>query len=131
MLRRTLPVLLPAGMLLGGALIALAALLLASASETPESVGAQVCGEVEVPLAVGCNPVTSTFPNSTPIATIAGCVSPPAILFSIWEYEGSTATWLGYSPVAPPWVSDLTQKDFLAVAFLCVDASGIFRRPAI
>jgi len=130
MLRRILPVLPPAGMLLGGALIALAALLLASASETPESVGAQVCGEVEVDLVAGCNPVAITFQDNTPIQTIASCVSPPEILIAIWEFEAPMGIWLGYSPQFPE-VSDLTEKDRLDVAFLCVDAPGTFTRPLI
>jgi hypothetical protein len=117
-------------MLLGGALITLAALLLASASETPESVGAQVCGGEVVALVAGCNPVAITFQDDTPIQTIAGCVAPPEILIAIWEFEAPTGVWLGYSPQFPE-VSDLTEKDRLDVAFLCVDASGTFTRPVI
>ena len=128
MLRRLPPVLLPAGMLLGGALIALAALLLASASETPESVGADVCGDSEVALVTGCNPVAITFEDNTPIDTIGGCVAPPGILISIWKYENGTGAWWGYSPQFPQG-SDLTQVNRLDAVFLCVNASGTFTRP--
>jgi len=131
MLRRLPRVLLPAGMLLGGALIALAALLLASASETPESVGAQVCGEDVVAVFAGCNPLAMTFPDATSYETIAGCVSPPEILVAIWKFENSTATWQGCAPDVPPAVCDLTEMDRLDVGFVCVDAPGTFTRPVI
>ena len=131
MLRHFPRVLVPAVMLLGGALIALAALFLPRASETPGSVGAQVCEGEVVDLVAGCNPLAMTFPDNTPIETIAGCVSPPEILISIWKFQPATVTWLGYSPVAPPGVSDLTEIDRLDAAFLCVDAPGTFTRPLI
>ena len=130
MLRRVPRAPLPAVMLVGGALIALAALLLASASETPGSVGAQVCEGEQVALVEGCNPVAITYQDDTPIQTIAGCVSPPEILISIWEFEGDMGVWLGYSPQFPE-ASDLAEKDFLDVAFLCVNAAGTWTRPII
>lgn len=86
-------------------------------------------GEVEsVPLIAGCNPAASTYPDSTPIGTIADAVTPSGILTSLWEFEAGF--WLGYSPFFPE-VSDLMEKDFLDVVFICVDASGTFERPLI
>jgi hypothetical protein len=126
MLRRVPRVLLPAGMLVGGALIALTALLLTSTWDVSDRADAQT--QEVIALVTGCNPVAITYPDNTPIATIADAVSPPGILISIWEFD--MGTWLGYSPQFPE-VSDLTQKDFLDVAFLCVSASGTFTRPEI
>jgi hypothetical protein len=120
--------LLPAAIILAAAAsIALAALLLLPGERGIAIVGAQ--GESEtVALVAGCNPVAITFSDGTPIGTIAGAVSPPEILISIWEFD--MGVWLGYSPQFPE-VSDLTHKDFLDVAFLCVSAEGTFTRPQI
>jgi CSLREA domain-containing protein len=86
-------------------------------------------GAVEtVALVAGCNPVAWTGTNATPIATIAGAVSPAGILVAIWQFEGGV--WLGYSPQFPD-VSDLTAMDRLDVAFVCVSAAGTFSRPII
>lgn len=86
-------------------------------------------GDVEtVPLIAGCNPAASTYPDGTPIGTIADAVTPPGILSSLWEFEAGF--WLGYSPFFPE-VSDLTEKDFLDVVFICVDVAGTFERPLL
>lgn len=85
-------------------------------------------GYEAVSLATGCNPVASTYPDSTPIQTIADAVGPSGILTALWEFE--QGTWLGYSPQFPE-VSDLTEKDFLAVVFICVNAPGDFSRPVV
>lgn len=86
----------------------------------------------DVPLQGGCNPVASTYPDGTPIATIADAVTPPGILDSVWEFEGGI--WVGFSPLFPE-VSDLTEKDFLDVVFICVGGSGpgaaTFTRPVV
>jgi len=74
-----------------------------------------------VPLMAGCNAVAWTGSDKTPIATIAGAVSPAGVLEALWEFEA--ATWLGYSPLHPE-VSDLTDEDFLDVVFVCVGGSG-------
>ena len=111
--------------------IALAALLLASASETPESVGAQVCGGQVVAVVVGCNPIAMTHPDGTPIETIAGCVSPAVALISIWKFDNPAGGWLGYSPVVPPEVNNLAEVNRLDAVFVCVNAPGTFTRPLI
>jgi hypothetical protein len=82
-------------------------------------------GYEAVGLAAGCNPVASTYPDNTPIQTIADAVGPSGVLTAIWEFE--QGIWLGYSPQFPE-VSDLTEKDFLAVAFICVNAPADFVR---
>jgi len=85
-------------------------------------------GYEAVDLTGGCNPVTTTYPNATPIQTIAGAVGPAGNLEALWEFEGGV--WLGYSP-AYPQASDLTAKDFLDVVFICVMGPGQFVRPIV
>jgi CSLREA domain-containing protein len=87
-------------------------------------------GDVEtLPLIAGCNPLAWTGTDSTPIATIAGAVSPADILVALWEFD-STGVWLGYSPQFPE-VSDLQQMNRLDVVFVCVSTTGTFSRPVI
>jgi len=81
-----------------------------------------------VDLTGGCNPVTTTYPDATPIGTIATAVGPAGNLEALWELEGGI--WLGYSP-AYPQASDLTAKDFLDVVFICVMGPGQFARPIV
>ena len=90
-------------------------------------------GMEQVPLQGGtCNPVASTYPDATPIATIDGAVAPPGLLESLWEFDG--VTWLGYSPQFPA-ASNLTQMDRLDVVFICIGGSGpgaaTFTRPVV
>jgi hypothetical protein len=113
-------------MLAGAALIALAAQWMGSSWDAPRRASAST--QEVVQLVQGCNPVATTYPDNTPIGTIASAVSPPGILVSIWEFDMSV--WLGYSPQFPD-VSDLTHKDFLDVVFLCVSAEGTFTRPEV
>jgi len=83
-------------------------------------------GMESVEMVAGCNPVTSTYPDATPIGEIAAAVFPAGSLEAMWEFE--SGVWLGYSPQFPE-VSDLTQKDFLDVLFVCVGAPSSFLRP--
>ncbi len=79
-----------------------------------------------------CTPVFTTYPNGTPIPTIAAAVSPPGMLQVLWDFD--RGTWMGYSPLFPE-VGDLTEINFLDVVFLCVGGSGpsaaIFTRPLV
>jgi hypothetical protein len=81
-----------------------------------------------LPLVAGCNPAASTYPDGTPIQTIAEAVRPAGILEALWEFE--QGTWLGYSPRFPE-VSNLAEKAFTDVTFICVSASGDFVRPVV
>jgi CSLREA domain-containing protein len=83
-----------------------------------------------VTLVAGCNPVASTYPDNTPIATIGGAVSPSTNLISIWWFDAANGRWLGYSPqfVAE---SDLTAVDRLEAIFICVSAASTWSRPLI
>jgi hypothetical protein len=77
-----------------------------------------------------CNPVASTYPDNTPIATIAGAVSPSGILISIWWFNPGASAWLGYSPQFPQ-VSNLNDVDRLEAIFICVTSAGTWSRPII
>jgi hypothetical protein len=78
-----------------------------------------------VPLAAGCNPVTSTYPDGTPIQTLADAVGPAGNLISLWMFEAGT--WRAFSPQYPQ-ASDLTEADLLDVVFTCVGGPGDFVR---
>ncbi len=80
------------------------------------------------PLVAGCNPVTSTYADATPIADIAQAVTPPEALQSIWQYQAGV--WTGYSAQFPA-ASDLVDVGRLDVIFICVTADGSFERPVI
>jgi hypothetical protein len=81
-----------------------------------------------VALSGGCNPVTVTYPDATPIQTIASAVGPAGSLEALWAFEG--AVWQGYSP-AYPQASDLAALDLLDVVFICVGGPGSFGRPIV
>jgi hypothetical protein len=85
-------------------------------------------GMEAIALVAGCNPVTSTYPDRTPIQTIASNVGPAGSLTSLWEFD--LGTWLGYSPQFPE-VSDLQEKNLLDVVFICVATPGAFVRLVI
>jgi len=73
-----------------------------------------------------CNPVATTYPDNTPVGTVAGAVAPPEALEALWRFDG--AEWTGYSTVSPA-ASDLTHMDFLDVVFVCVEGAATFTRP--
>jgi hypothetical protein len=75
-----------------------------------------------------CTAVITTYPDNTPIATIAGAVTPPETVESLWGFEGGV--WRGWSREFPE-ASDLTRVDRLDVVFICVGDSAAFTRPVI
>jgi hypothetical protein len=79
-----------------------------------------------VRLSPGCSPVTSGYPDSTAAETLAGAVSPPQALVSLWKREAGD--WLGYSPSYPS-VSDLFRQDFQALFFICTSGEAEFLMP--
>jgi hypothetical protein len=85
-------------------------------------------GMEAVALAAGCNPVASTYPDTTPAAEVARVVTPTGTLVSLWKFEGGV--WLGYSPDFPQ-ASDLAEVSFLDVAFICVREASVFVRPVV
>lgn len=89
-------------------------------------------GTETVALAKGCNPVASTWPNGTAIATIQAAISPGSALVSIWgKYDPTTGKWQGFAPGVPAGVSDLTSLNRLDAFFICMSASGTLTRPKI
>jgi hypothetical protein len=84
-----------------------------------------------VALVEGCNPIASTWGDGTAIEDVAGAVTPADALGAIWKFDPATGRWLGYSPTAPPAVSDLDSVDFLDAVFICVDAAATVKRPVI
>ena len=100
------------------------------ATETPTVTPTPTPGGVEaVALIAGCNPVAWTGSDGTPIATIAGAVSPSGILVALWNLS-LAGVWQGYSPQFPE-ASDLQSVDRLGVVFVCDNAAGTFSRPVI
>ncbi len=85
-------------------------------------------GMEAVPLAAGCNPVTSTYADASPIQTIADAVGPAGSLVSLWKFDAGT--WRAYSPQYPQ-ASDLAATEFLDVLFTCVGGPGDFVRPIV
>ena len=81
-----------------------------------------------VPVVAGCNPVASTYPDGTPVETIAGAVGPAGNLVSLWEFDAGT--WRAYSPQYPQ-ASDLADVGLLDVVFVCAGGPGDFVRPVI
>jgi hypothetical protein len=85
-------------------------------------------GMEAVDLVAGCNPMTSTYSDGTPIQTIAGAVGPVGNLASLWLFGGGV--WRAFSPQYPQ-ASDLTAADLLDVLFACVAGPGAFVRPIV
>lgn len=85
-------------------------------------------GMEAVPLAAGCNPVTVTYPDATPVQTIAGAVGPAGSLVSLWAFD--VGNWRAFSPQYPQ-ASDLTAVNLLDVLFVCVGEAGDFVRPVV
>ena len=104
--------------------------LVASCAATATPTATPTGAMESVTLVAGCNPVASSYPNSTGVATIAGAIDPSTILISIWEFDTATSTWLGYSPQAPQ-ASNLTVVDRLDAIFICVSSAGTWSRPVI
>jgi hypothetical protein len=106
----------------------------ATATAAAAATATAAAGATESVTLVGgtCNPVASTYAENTPIATIAGAVSPSGILISIWWFNASINDWQGYSPQFPSSdISDLTEVDRLEAIFICVSTAGTWSRPLI
>ena len=83
-----------------------------------------------VDLVPGCSLLSATWPDETPIATVAEAVAPPEALDAVWAFDAETGTWQGFS-AANPEVSDLMSVDQLDAIFVCVNASSTIARPVI
>lgn len=102
------------------------AVIEASMQQTPAAGATEA-----VPLVVGCNPVTLTWPNGTAATTVAAAISPASALGSIWKFNAAGASWLGFSPSAPVEVNDLQSVQRLDAVFVCMNAAGTLNRPKI
>jgi hypothetical protein len=82
-------------------------------------------------LVAACNPAVSTWPDETPIETMAGAVAPPEALDAIWALNLEGNAWLGFSPTAPEGVNDLVSLNQLDAFFVCTNAAATLTRPVI
>jgi hypothetical protein len=84
-----------------------------------------------VDLVTGCsNPVVSTWPDDTPIETIAGAVVPAEALDALWALNPETGAYQGFAPGAEA-ASDLTSLNRLDAFFACVNAPAKLNRPLL
>ncbi len=81
-------------------------------------------------LVAGCNPLAATWPDATPIETVAKGVAPPEALDAVWVFDPESGTWQGFSAAAPE-ASDLTTVNQLDAIFVCMNAPGTISRPKI
>jgi hypothetical protein len=81
-------------------------------------------------LGPGCNNVSLTFANKTPIKTIREALNPPDNLTSIWKWNGKTSTWDGDFPSAPAALNTLKTVDRLDVVWMCVSDDANLQQPA-
>jgi hypothetical protein len=82
-----------------------------------------------VDLVMGCNFVSSTWPDETTPADVAANVAPEGILAGIWAQQPAP-NWAGYNPEFPE-VSDMGPVDQLDVIAICVTDEGTWSRPVI
>ncbi|MBI2761887.1 MAG: hypothetical protein HYX51_10745 [Chloroflexi bacterium] len=83
-----------------------------------------------VALVGGCNNVTLTWQDGTPLAMVAGAIEPPAALLSIWRFDNAAQRFSGYSPL-PAAPNDLTTARRLDAVFICMTGPGGLTRPVI
>lgn len=89
-----------------------------------------------VNLVVGCNNISLTYPDGTPVNVVEGSVSPPGALYALWRLNPMPPGPLpgpryeGYAPAAPE-ASDLQGVSFLEAAFLCVSVQSTVTMPEV
>ena len=84
----------------------------------------------DVRLVPGCNNLSLTWPNATPIATVAAAVSPPDALIAVWRHDAAQGRFLGYSAQLPH-AADLVAVDRFEAVFICTRAASTLTRPAV
>jgi parallel beta-helix repeat protein len=82
-----------------------------------------------IPLVIGCNFESSTFPDNTSPATLVAAISPSANIAGIWAQQ-PPPRWKGYNPFFPT-ASDMLPVDTLDVVAICMRGSGTFTRPVV
>jgi hypothetical protein len=105
-----------------------AAVVLLAAAVAPRLASAQRTVDL---LGGMCNPVALTYPDGTPVTTVAAGVAPAGSLDTIWKYLPAEGRWLGYMASAPPEVSDLQTVERLDAVFVCVNATSTITMPSI
>lgn len=89
-----------------------------------------------VNLVVGCNNISLTYPDGTPVNVVEGSVNPPGALYALWRLNPMPPGPLpgpryeGYAPAAPE-ASDLQGVSFLEAAFLCVSVQSTVTMPEV
>jgi uncharacterized repeat protein (TIGR01451 family) len=84
----------------------------------------------EVALVAGCTNVSLTWPDDTPVRTVALAASPSTALIGIWRLDAVAGHFRGWSPL-PGAPNDLTTVRRLDAVFICMRAPGALLRPAI
>lgn len=84
----------------------------------------------QLALIAGCNNVTLTWPNGTPVATVAAAVSPATAVLAIWRYDAAAGRFRGWSPIANA-PTDFATVNRLEPVFLCMREAGSLRRPPV
>jgi uncharacterized protein YkwD len=115
-------------LIIAAAGFALVAAVFLSVSVRSGSVRAQDGGPLA--LAAGCNNVTLTWPTGTPLATVAGAITPAGSLLAIWKFDNSTQRFVGFSAI-PGAPNDLREAGSLDAVFVCVTAAGSLARPPL
>jgi|GEM_PF-2198280 len=77
-----------------------------------------------------CNAVSLTWPQGTPVATVAASITPQGVLEAIWRFDAVQNRFLGFSP-NPNAPSDYVTANRLESVFICVRAEATLNRPII
>ncbi len=84
-------------------------------------------GTRTVDLSPGCTPLTSKYPDSTPVELLATAVSPARSLVAMWTRD--RGGWLGYSPSYTRFSDDFVQ-DSDGWFFVCTSGRAEFTEPS-
>lgn len=94
---------------------------------TPSSTSTQT---ETVKLFRGCNNVSLTWPDGTPIAIVAAAVAPASAVRAVWRFGAAARRFHGWTSI-PDAPNDLTTVGRLDTAFICMDGPGSLTRPTI
>lgn len=84
-------------------------------------------------LVAGCNNVAVTWPAGTPLTTVAGAITPPTALESIWRLDNAQQKYYGFSPLASASANMANDYNTVLVilepVYVCMREAGTFNRP--
>ena len=83
-----------------------------------------------VSLAGGCSNVVLTWPEGTPLSTVAAAVSPAGSVGAIWRFDSDSGRFRGYSPAAPVAADYIAVQARFEAVFVCLNAPAAMTRPA-